>query len=200
MPPLISFSKKDILQAAVEVVRRRGPGKITARSVAAQLGSSTQPIYRAFASIEALVQAVEARAVETALRYCQDALDEESAFLSIGLGYLKFSREEPNLFRLLVASGRATWSPTSPDWPLYDLVEKMTRDRYVSSLPEEILRKLLRDMFIYTHGLATLAAQEPSPEDLVRERELLRYVGAQLIRQAWTRMEQDDSQSAPDRP
>ena len=199
MPPTISFSKEDILQAAVEVVRQRGPGNITARSVAAQLGSSTQPIYRVFSSIEELVQAVEAWAMVTALGYCQDALDEESAFLSIGLGYLKFSREEPNLFRLLATSGRATWSPTSPDWPLYDLVEKMNRDRYVSSLPEEVMRKLLRDMFIYTHGLATLAAKDSSPKDLARERELLRYVGAQLIHQAWTRMEEgDDTESAPE--
>ncbi len=178
MPPRIAHSVESVVTAAVEVVRHEGGGALTARGVAAVLGASTQPIYRSFDSMDDLAEEVADRAYRIAMRYTRDAEDPESAFLAIGLGYLRFSRAEPQLFDFLMTTRRPAMSPMTSDWPVYELVDKMRRDAILRDTPDAMLRQLLRDMFIYTHGLAALA---PTEAEQVQERELLRYVGGRLM-------------------
>ena len=181
MAPKVKHTKEAIIHAGLEVVRHRGPAGLTARNIAEQLGSSIQPIYRTFASMEVLSAEVSAAASRIALSYAWEAEDEESAFLAIGLGYLEFSRAEPHLFRFLLAGGFRLWSPTAADWPLFELLGKMRRDGLIAELSEESLRRLLRDMFIYTHGLSALAPSNPTWDERNQERDLLRYVGGRLM-------------------
>ena len=181
MAPKVNYTKEAIIAAALDAVRHHGVEALSARNVARELGGSTQPIYRQFTSITELKRAVATEARRIAASYSLEAIDHESAFLSIGLGYLAFSRAEPNVFRFLLLHGGETWMPGSDGWPLNDLVEKMRSDPPLSSLSEARLRELLRDMFIYTHGLSALQPQRPSVEELERERDLLRSVGGRLI-------------------
>ena len=69
MPPRISFSKEEIIQAAIDVVRADGPNSASARSIAKRMGGSTQPIYRAFETIEDLGRELVAAAEEIAIRH-----------------------------------------------------------------------------------------------------------------------------------
>lgn len=181
MAPKVKHTREAIIRAGLEVVRDRGPAGLTARNIAERLGSSVQPIYRTFAAMDALSAEVGAAASRIALSYAREAEDEESAFLAIGLGYLEFSRAEPNLFHLLPAGGFRLWSPTGTDWPLFELLDKMRRDDFIAELSEEALQRLLRDMFIYTHGLSALSPAKPTRDDRSRERSLLRDVGGRLM-------------------
>ena len=45
MPRSKQIEKQDILRAAADVIRQKGEGALTVRSIAAQLGCSTQPLY-----------------------------------------------------------------------------------------------------------------------------------------------------------
>ena len=45
MPPKTRFTLKDVMDAALSVVRREGIDKLTARAIADELQSSTMPIY-----------------------------------------------------------------------------------------------------------------------------------------------------------
>jgi AcrR family transcriptional regulator len=181
VPPRIAHSVESVINAAVEVVRREGGSALTARNVAAVLGASTQPIYRSFGSMDDLAEEVANRAYRIAMSYTREAEDPESAFLAIGLGYLRFSRAEPQLFDFLMTTRRSAWSPMTSNWPVYELVDKMRGDAILRDLPDAVLRRLLRDMFIYTHGLAALAPSAPMEAEQVQERELLRYVGGRLM-------------------
>jgi AcrR family transcriptional regulator len=181
MPPKTVLTRELIIDGAIRVVRTGGPEALSARSVAAALGCSTQPIYSSFRSIDELVDATVDRALESALDHELPAPDPESEFLGIGLTYLDFSRSEPNLFRLLMTHGRERLSPSRENWPFRRLTQQMRRDTALAPLSEERLQGLLRTMFIYTHGLASLATARPTPEELEAERTLLRSVGGRMI-------------------
>ena len=64
MPPKIKITKEEIIQTALELFKKEGDGAINARSIAAALGCSTQPIFSNFASMEELRSAVIAAAYE----------------------------------------------------------------------------------------------------------------------------------------
>lgn len=181
MPPKTVVTGELIINGAIRVIRDSGPESLTARSVAGALGCSTQPIYSAFGSIDGLIDATVDRTLEIALGHELPAPDPESAFLGIGLAYLHFSRSEPQLFQLLMTRGRERLSPSAEEWPFRRLTQEMRRDTVLAALPEERLQGLLKNMFIYTHGLAALATANPTAEELEAERTLLRYVGGRMI-------------------
>ncbi len=184
MPPKVSFTREKIIEAAVSLVRREGIGKLNTRNVAREMQGSTQPMYRVFKSIDELEEAVIEEVTPIALNYMLEAEDGESAFLSIGIGYLKFAREEPQLFELLFVKGKKKWNFTPRSPFLGPVVEKMRRDWYLKELSEHALLGLFRDMFIYTHGLCTLQSIDIDRADPKQERKLLHDAGGQLIAMA----------------
>jgi AcrR family transcriptional regulator len=54
MPPKVKVTKEDIIQASVELVRKKGTDAINARTIASALNGSTQPIFSNFESMEEL--------------------------------------------------------------------------------------------------------------------------------------------------
>ena len=58
MPPKAKFTKEEIINAAFEITRRDGFDALTARSLAAELGSSPRPIFTVFSGMEEVQSAV----------------------------------------------------------------------------------------------------------------------------------------------
>jgi AcrR family transcriptional regulator len=167
MPPKVEFTREKILENAFILLREEGPQGITARNVAERMGGSTQPIYRNFASKAELEKAVAERAKEYAVdRILEYSAVEAEPFFGIGMGYLTFAREEPELFRHLFLSGRYKLDFVRMEYPLNKLLQRMKGDRYLSGLPEERLRRLLTDMWIYTHGLSSIVQSLPDSYDI----------------------------------
>ncbi len=181
MAPRESFSRDEIINAALRLVRREGIGKLTARNVAGELKGSTQPIYRVFENIEELAGEVKKAAGELAIHTMITHQDKESRFLSIGMGYLRFAREEPKLFHLLFMSGKFAFDIEGPRSLFAPLYEKMREDPYLRVLSLEATQQLLKDMFIYTHGLCTLSTVEGLNADEHTARAMLRDLGGKLI-------------------
>lgn len=102
MPPKIRFSKDDVVLAAYEVTRQKGIEAVNARSVAAQIGCSTQPLFREFSCMEDIKKEVFLHA-----RKCfeeqtaQESRQEDNTLKAQGRVYLRLAKTEPNLFRLL---------------------------------------------------------------------------------------------------
>jgi len=187
MPPKISFTRDMIIHAAAELVRKEGIEKLNARNVAKAIGGSTQPIYRVFRSIDELEEAVIEKLTPIALRYMLDEADEESVFLSIGLGFLKFSREEPKIFDLLFVKGKKKWIFSRKNPSLGPLMKKMRRDFFLKDMSEQSLMSLFRDMFIYSLGLCMQKSIDIDRTNAAGERKLLHDVGGQLIAMALIR-------------
>ena len=101
MAPKNKFTKEEMVAAALQVVRTKGIEGLTAKTMADALGTSTQPIFTAFGSMDTVRQEVCAAAVRVYDRYTNAGLQEKIPFFGVGMQYIRFAREEPELYRLL---------------------------------------------------------------------------------------------------
>lgn len=163
-PRDIVFSRADVLQAAVGLVRRSGWESLSARRVAAVLNSSVAPVYSAFANMEELGRAV--------LQEIRDRLEEYSRrrhsdipFLNIGVGIVLFARDEANLFRALFHSAHRQWDILQ-EFHL-SVLERMRADAWLGKYSEESRRRLKENIWLYTLGLATtvISGALPAADD-----------------------------------
>ncbi|MBP3230663.1 MAG: TetR/AcrR family transcriptional regulator [Anaerovibrio sp.] len=101
MPPKVKFQKEDIINAAMNIARKRGIEAVTAREVAGELNVSTRPIFTWFDTIEQLKNEVHNMAMLKYKDYIEKGLAGPVPFLGVGQQYIRFAKEEPELYRLL---------------------------------------------------------------------------------------------------
>ena len=58
MPPKAKFTKEEIMEAALRIVKTDGFDALTSRELGARLGSSARPIFTVFKSMEEVQQGV----------------------------------------------------------------------------------------------------------------------------------------------
>lgn len=160
MPPKAKFTKKEIIDAALEIVRNEGFPALTARALGSKLGSSARPIFTLFQSMEEVQQAVIDAAKTLYREYVQRGLSDNPAFKGVGTQYILFSVNEPKLFQLLFMGEHTDVPELSDVLPIidenYDEILSSVKDGY--GLPRETAEKLYRHLWIYTHGIAALCA------------------------------------------
>jgi AcrR family transcriptional regulator len=160
MPPIVRFSREAVLDAAYQLIRREGPSALNARAVAKELGGSTQPIFRLFSGMDELKQAV----TELTLSIWKASLQERlqtSAFpyLTIGMSFLLFARDEPELFKLLFMRDRVSdgsCTDYNVDFAI-PLIENSVK------VDVETARKLYERNWFFCHGLAVSIATKYIP-------------------------------------
>ncbi len=158
MPKSPVVGREQVLEGALDLLRKRGPAALTARSLAEKLECSTQPIYSAFGSMKDLERAL----LRDVRRYYREFLARDhggsAPFENVGLGYLRFAREEPRLFNWMLESGRLKVDfdarTHSPEVQLG--LDRMAEDPSLAGLRPEQIERLQRNLWIYTHGLAVL--------------------------------------------
>ena len=161
MPPKNKFTKEEIIEACLDLVREEGKSAVTARAVAARLKSSPKVIFGLFDSMEELNKAIVIAAEETFVRQVEVALQEEKAFRAVGIAYIRFAAEEPQLFQLIFMneSERAIHQ-FSEFLPIKDYsYEKMIlsiQEEY--GLSRQLSEQLYQHLFIYSHGIASMTA------------------------------------------
>ena len=97
MAPKNKFTREEMVAAAVRVVRSKGISGLTAKSMADELGTSTQPIFTCFGSMDAVKKEVCAAAVNLYDTYVSAGLNESIPFFGFGRQYIRFAKEEPEL-------------------------------------------------------------------------------------------------------
>ena len=157
MPPKVRITREMIVDAAFQLVRKKGFERITAQSVAEELGCSTQPIMSHFKKVEELRRTVAEKADQYHSAYLME-ITGENPLLEIGLNYIRFAREERNLFRLLFQSGgfsgTSLWdSLASPE--LQPILEIFSREAGISLADA---RKAFKALFLVVHGYASMFA------------------------------------------
>ena len=157
MPPRAKITREMILEAAFELIRKVGFERITAQSVATELGCSTQPVMSHFKRVEDLRIAAAEKADQYHGAYLMDIAGEDP-MLEIGLNYIRFAREERNLFRLLFQSGSFSgttlWdSLESPE--LEPVLEVFSREAGISLVDA---KKAFKALFLVVHGYASMFA------------------------------------------
>jgi len=153
MPPKTIFSREDVTNAALELVKKNGFRDFTARRVAEELKSSTAPVYSCFSSMEELKKEVLARVEKMMFEYAMEKYTS-SIFLNMGTGLALFAGEHSELFRVLLLEGRE--SAVMFENFISALEQELDRDELVSQLPEPDRKEVMRRMAIFTYGYATL--------------------------------------------
>lgn len=80
MAPKNKFTKEEMVEAALRVVRAKGIGGLTAKTLADELGTSTQPVFTAFKSMDGVKQEVYAAAVRVYDGYTTQACKRRFLF------------------------------------------------------------------------------------------------------------------------
>lgn len=155
MPPKVKFTREDVLRAAFELVSAQGIDALNARAIAARLGSSTQPLFRVFANMDEIRAEVTRMAFEKYYEYIEKQGDPDiPRYKRAGMGYIRFAREEPQLFRMLFMRDRSGLDQ-SPDAKYSDILHISAE---ATGLDIETSKLFHLHMWIYVHGLATMAA------------------------------------------
>ena len=163
MAPKNKFTKEAMADAALRVVRTRGIDGLTAKTMADELGTSTQPIFTAFGSMDGVKRAVCAAAMRVYERYADAGLREKTPFFGVGMQYIRFAREEPELYRLLFLTQKQVPSYGAMDAMLH-LQERVrpTLVQIYRITPEEA-DVYFRDLWLVVHSLATLIVTGDCP-------------------------------------
>ena len=156
MPPKVKITKEDIVTTALELVRRQGEGALNARSIATALSCSTQPVFSNFATMEELRGAVLSDAYDHYLGF----LEREAAngaypqYKAFGMAYIRFAKEERELFRLLFMRDRhgEDLTPTPDFEASVEIIMK------ANGISREAARSIHMEMWACVHGIAAMMA------------------------------------------
>ena len=148
MPPKVRVTREDIVRSAVEIVRSSGADALNARRIAAALDCSTQPVFSNFNTMDALKLAV----VEAAERMFQEYMQREvelgefTPYKASGRAYIRYAREERELYKLLYMRDRAGEVIPPED------------KRENTGLSPAKAKLFHLEMWAYVHGIASMVA------------------------------------------
>lgn len=155
MPPMIRYTYDAVLSSAFELVRRNGLTALNARAVAQELGSSTQPIFRLFSGMDELRAGVIEMAQEKMKDYMMQALsNSDTPYLTMGASYVRFARDESELFKALFMQDHSIDIERMLPIPA-EILETIQTTTGLSSQHAKVLHGWL---WIFTHGLAVSVA------------------------------------------
>ena len=163
MAPKNKFTKAEMVEAALQVVRAKGITGLTAKRIADQLGTSTQPVFTCFGSMDGAKREVYAAAIEVYDRYTDAGLKERIPFFGVGMQYIRFAREEPELYRLLFLpqSQENGYSAMEAMRHLQALVRPTLVSIYHITDQEADL--YFRNLWLVVHSLSTLIVTGDCP-------------------------------------
>ncbi len=160
MPPKTKITKDKILNAAVEVVRQSGYEKISARTVSEQLHCSTQPVIYHFTSIDNLKRAAYAQTDQLHTEYIMNIPEGQNPVLGIGLNYIRFAVEEPQLFRFLFQSGYAEENSLLEMIDSEELIPILSVMQEGAGLNMDKTKQVFLTVALFAHGYAGLIASK----------------------------------------
>lgn len=158
MAPKSKISKQDILTVSTDFVRRNGIETLNARTLANLLGCSTQPIFSNYASMDMLKQDIEKAAHQLYMEYIHAEISKQEypEYKSMGMAYIRFAKEEKELFKLLFMCER----PSNPDnfVPEQSYQDSLSIIRNANAISLNQANQLHSKMWIFVHGIATMLA------------------------------------------
>lgn len=157
MPPKFKFTRDEITNAALNVTRKNGISGLTARALAAELGCSVKPIFGLFKNMEEVGQEVFIASDLLYQNYLREdmAKGKYSPYKASGMAYIRFAKEERELFKLLFMRDRSREKIEENKEEIRPLMQLIQQNLRISE-DEAYLFHL--EMWLYVHGIATMIA------------------------------------------
>lgn len=185
MPPRAKITKEMVIDAAFEVTRAEGAEHVNARTVSQKLGCSTQPVMYHFATIEDMKKAVYEKLNWFHTEYLMHIDPGKDVMLEIGLNYIRFAVEEPNLFRFLFQSGFAVENSILQMVDAQELKPVLSAMQGEMKLNEAQTKEVFLTLAMFVHGYASIIANNSMEFDEATAAAHLErvYIGARLALQ-----------------
>lgn len=157
MPPKIKVTRDDIINVAVDIVRANGADGINARTIADALGCSTQPIFSNFDSMITLRFAIVEKADELCREYITREIESGKypEYKANGMAYIRFAKEERELFKLLYMRDRAGEDIPMSTYNTSDMEELVYQN---TGLSGEAAKLFHLEVWAFVHGIASMFA------------------------------------------
>lgn len=182
MPPSVKFTKEEIVNAVLQVVREKGTAALTTRQIAAVLGVSTRPIFTYFQNMQQVQKAVRQAAQALYHSYIKKGLEQVHPFIGLGEQYIRFATQEPELYRLLflpLAPGSENKAMEEME-RTQNLVLEFLQQIY--QLDEAAAKRFFRDVWLVAHSLAALIVTNCCPYSPEEIRQILTSVSLSVCK------------------
>lgn len=182
MPPSVKFTKEEIVNAALQVVREKGTAALTTRQIAAVLGVSTHPIFTYFQNMQQVQEAVRQAAQALYHSYIKKGLEQVHPFIGLGEQYIRFATQEPELYRLLFLP----LAPGSENKAMEEMerTQNLVLDflQQIYQLDEAAAKRFFRDVWLVAHSLAALIVTNCCPYSPEEIRQILTSVSLSVCK------------------
>ncbi len=157
MPRDFMFTKEEIINAALSLTRERGFSAVSARTLGEKLGTSSRPVFGRFENMEEVKSAIISAANELYQAYRKKELESGKyvPFKASGMAYIRFAREEKELFKLLFMRDRSKEALKSYADEMDELVSLVGKQ---VDLNKDKATMFYLEMWIYVHGIASMIA------------------------------------------
>ncbi len=162
MPRNFLYTRDEIIQAALSLTREQGIGALTARALGHRLGTTAKPIFSQFASMEEVQCAVRQEARRTYETYLRTDMQagHYPPYKASGMAYIRFAREERELFWLLFMRDRSDETMIDDRESVRPLLELLQQKL---GLSEERAALFHGEMWLFAHGIAVAVATNYLP-------------------------------------
>lgn len=157
MPPKVKVKKEDIIAASIDVVREGGAEALNARAVAEKLKCSTQPVFSNYSTMENLRDDVMQAAKGLYQEYIERDMKEPDypPYKASGIAYIKFAKEEKELFKLLFMRDRSQEEIKEEREEIAGLIELISSN---TGMGPDAAYMFHIEMWVYVHGIAAMIA------------------------------------------
>lgn len=158
MPRKASILKEEIIRAAVDVVREKGYENLNARTLASELGCSTQPVFSNFRNMKDLMDNVLKATLDIYNSFVSESIkngENEPVYKAHGRAYIRFAMEEKNLFRLLFMRNRSEEKNPVEESTFYDVLPLIMK---ATGMNEKQAALFHFEIWSAVHGIAVMAA------------------------------------------
>lgn len=158
IPTTTKITKEMILNAAFQITKTDGFDKVSNRTIAKKLNSSIRPIYYQFKNVDELNKELYTMISKYFYKYIMNDIETSPLpYKQIGINYINFAKKENKLFQLLFMSDNKNFMETLTKQKdeftkILDIIKKYTK------LKSEVVENFHTEIWIFTHGIATLVA------------------------------------------
>lgn len=150
MPKVSTITKEIVLDAAFEIARTSGFSSLSARSIAQNIGCSTQPIYWIYDNMEILRHDVVQRAINYLNEIISSYHQTGKPFADLGLGYIYVAHKESLLFKAIYIENIANIKLS--DFPKNIMITNSLAITEKTDYIDDTATKA----WIFAHGIASL--------------------------------------------
>ncbi|WP_324824375.1 TetR/AcrR family transcriptional regulator [Sinanaerobacter sp. ZZT-01] len=186
MPPKAKITKDMILKIVLDITRESGFQTVNARSIASKLQCSTRPIFTCYENMDELKK----KFLDFAYKYYEQYVTNYknsvsvSPYLILPLSYIEFAQKETHLFQLLFINDMDLEMTDAKDF--FKEIDNQKKAKLFSEtigVELEQSKIIFLDLFLYTHGIAVLAATKKLELNRGKAEKMVTNILTALVRQ-----------------